>query len=184
LSERRSRDPDLLDKLDALPRTEYIGRLSRVVRQGRDPLQTSHIAGRWDMGADDALYMSLHPNGAAAEIDFRLRQEPVFPSRFRAVLYEIAVELRNVARFEAVDDLQPFGVDADRYRTKLYHRTQEIGDAAQFLAFTALIAPNARWPCLNLVIYDIKAHAIQVIKEQAIDWDAWRAETRVIRRGL
>jgi hypothetical protein len=183
LSERRAREPELLDKLDALPRTEYIGRLWRVVREGREPLQASHIAGRWDMGVDDALYTSLDPNGAVAEIDFRLRQEPVFPSRFRAVLYELAVELHNVARFESVDELRPFGVDVDRYHTRLYHRTQEIGDAAQFLAFAALIAPNARWPCLNLVIYGVKADKIQVIKEQAIDWATWRAETRVIRRN-
>jgi hypothetical protein len=182
LSERRAREPELLDKLDALPRTEYIGRLWRVVREGREPLQASHVAGRWDMGVDDALYTSLHPDGTVAEIDFRLRQEPVFPSRFRAVLYELTVELPNVARFETLDDLLPFGVDADRYHTRLYHRTQEIGDAAQFLAFTALIAPNARWPCLNLVIYDIKAHTIQATKERAIDWDAWRAEARVTRR--
>jgi RES domain len=183
LSERRAREPDLLDELDALPRTEYIGRLWRVVREGREPLQSSHIAGRWDMGVDDALYTSLHPDGAVAENDFRLRQEPVFPSRFKAVLYELTVKLQNVARFDTVDDLRPFGVDPDRYHTKLYHRTQEIGDAAQFLAFTALVAPNARRPCLNLVIYDIKAHTIQVTKERAIDWDAWRAETRVGRRS-
>ena len=183
MSERRARKPDLLDKLDALPRTEYIGRLWRVVREGREPLQASHIAGRWDMGVDDALYTSLDPNGAVAEIDFRLRQEPVFPSRFRAVLYELAVELHNVARFETVDDLRPFGVAVDRYHAILYHRMQEIGDAAQFLAFTALIAPNGRWPCLNLVIYDVKAQKIQVLKERAIDWGTWRAETRVIRRN-
>jgi hypothetical protein len=183
LSERRAREPDLLDKLDALPRSEYIGRLWRVVREGRAPLQTSRIAGRWEMGVGDALYTSLDPNGAVAEIDFRLRQEPVFPSRFRAILYELAVELHNVARFDTVDDLRPLGVDVDRYHTKLYHRTQEIGDAAQFLAFTALVAPNARWPCLNLVIYDVRAHEIQVLKEQAIDWSAWRAETRVMRRS-
>jgi len=135
------------------------------------------------MGVGDALYTSLDPNGAVAEIDFRLRQEPVFPSRFRAVLYEFTVKLHNVARFDTVDDLRPFGVDVERYHARLDHRTQEIGDAAQFLAFAALIAPNARWPCLNLVIYSLEAHKIQLTNQQAIDWDAWRAETSVIRRG-
>lgn len=183
MSERRAREPDLLDKLDALPRTGYTGRLWRVVREGREPLQPSHIAGRWDMGVGDALYTSLDPNGAVAEIDFRLRQEPVFPSRFRAVLHELTVELHGVVRFDTVEDLRPFGVDPDSYHTRLYRRTQEIGDAAQFLAFAALIAPNARWPCLNLVIYDVEAHNIQVISQKAVDWDAWRAETRVIRRS-
>ena len=182
MSERRAREPDLLDKLDAQPRTEYSGRTWRVVREGREPLQRSRIAGRWDMGVGDALYTSLDPNGAVAEIDFRLRQEPVFPSRFRVVLYELTVELHKVVRFDTIDDLRPLGVDADRYHTKLYHRTQEIGDAAQFLGFTALVAPNVRWPCLNLVIYDLEAK-LHVINQQAIDWDAWRAETRVIRRS-
>lgn len=174
MPEGRAREPDLLDRLDALPRTEYRGRAWRVVREGRDPLQPSHIAGRWDLGVSDALYTSLDPNGAVAEIDFRLRQEPVFPSRFRAILYELAVQLHDVARFDTLDDLTPFGVDIDRYHTRLYRQTQEIGDAAQFLAFTALIAPNPRWPCLNLVIYDLEAHNVRVRNQRAIDWDAWR----------
>ena len=34
-----------------------------------------------------------------------------------------------------------------------YGRTQEIGDAAAFLGFDGIIAPSARWPCQNLVIF-------------------------------
>jgi hypothetical protein len=32
-------------------------------------------------------------------------------------------------------------------------RTQEIADSAYFLGFDGLIAPGARWACLNLVLF-------------------------------
>ena len=49
--------------------------------------------------------------------------------------------------------LERLGVEKARYQEVLYARTQEIGDAAYFLGFDGIIAPNARWPCLNLTLF-------------------------------
>ena len=179
---RPARDPDLLDKIDALVPVAFEGTVWRVVRDGRDPLQPSHISGRWDMGANDALYTSLDPDGAVAEIHFRLRQEPVFPSRSKASLYKLRVSIPEVVRFEGLEALRSLGVDADNYHRILYDRTQAIGDAAQFLGRKGLIAPSARWSCLNLVLYEIDPEAIEILDREGIDWDAWRARTAPIRR--
>jgi RES domain-containing protein len=183
LVHRPARDPDLLDQLDVVAREDFAGDAWRVVREGRDPLQPSHIGGRWDMGANDALYTSLASDGAIAEIHFRLRQEPVFPSRFKAMLYHLKVEVSNVLRFDDLDALRPFGVDGAAYHRVLYDRTQEIGDAAQFLGRKGIIVPSARWDCLNLVLYEIDPNSIAIVKQETVDWDAWRKRTDSVRRA-
>lgn len=181
---RRAREPELLDLIDSRPKTTYIGPLWRVVRDGRDPMQSSRAGGRWNMEETDALYTSLDANGAVAEIHFRWFQvEPVPPSRIQAKLHELTIEISNVVRFETLEELIPFGVDVSQYSSLNYLRTREIGDAAQFLGVKALIAPNARWPCLNLVVYDIDLDSLRMKDAHLIDWDKWRAETRVIRRS-
>jgi hypothetical protein len=181
--ERPARDPDLLDAIDAVPCVDFAGNVWRVVREGREPLQPSHLSGRWDMGASDALYTSLDPDGAIAEIHFRLRQEPVFPSRFKAMLYTLQLSVGKVLRFDSLEALRRFGVDVAQYHRILYDRTQRIGDAAQFLGRSALIAPNARWSCLNLVLYEIDPNKIDILDKEPVDWDAWRARTAPIRRA-
>lgn len=147
-------------------------------------MQFSRAGGRWNLQETDALYTSLDANGAVAEIHFRWWQvEPVPPSRVQAKLHELTIDLHDVIRFDSLDELAPFGVDANEYATLNYNRTREIGDAAQFLGVKALIAPSARWPCLNLVIYDLKdLDDLKLQNEQLIDWEKWRKETRVIRR--
>ena len=156
---RRARDLELLDVLDALPRVPFIGRVWRAVREGRDPLQGHPSAGRWDPGMFDVLYTSMEPDGAVAEIHFHLSRQPVFPStlvsgaaRDRRAHHEDAALRRSVR-------LTPLGVDRSRYAEILYHRTQAIGDAADFFGFDGLIAPNARWPCQNLVIFTDRLRA-------------------------
>jgi hypothetical protein len=177
---RRARDIELLDALDALPRAPFEGTVWRAVREGRDPLQGHPSAGRWDPGTFDVLYTSMEPDGAIAEIHFHLSRQPVFPSRLVYRLHEIAVRTKKTLHFADLTALAPLGVDAARYRDILYRRTQAIGDAADFLGFDGLIAPNARWPCQNLVIFtDRLAPAdLEVLSVVVIDWTDWRKASR------
>lgn len=119
-----------------------------------------------------------------AEIHFRWWQvESVPPSRVHAKLHEFAIEVNDVIRFDSIEGLTPLGVVVNYYSTLNYDGTREIGEAAQFLGVRALIAPNARWPCLNLVQYELKGDDnLELRDAQAIDWDKWRAERRMIRR--
>lgn len=135
------------------------------------------------MGANDALYTSLNSDGAIAEIHFRLRQEPVFPSRYKAVLYKLHVSISEVLCFSDLESLRPLGVEVDQYHRVLYDRTQAIGDAAQFLGRNGIIAPNARWSCLNLVLYEIDPERIRILDQQPINWEDWRERTAPIRRA-
>ena len=177
---RRSRDLALLDALDALERIAFDGIVWRVVREGRDPLLGQATAGRWDPGHFDVLYTSLERNGAIAEMYFQLSRQPVFPSKIRFTLNEIAVTTKNTLKFADLRGLEPLGVDRDAYSSLNYERTQLIGDAAKFLGFDGIIAPSARWPCLNLVVFtdEIPPEAIELGNTSIIDWRAWREEEK------
>lgn len=172
----RARDHDLLDALDALPRDAVQDTVWRVVRSERDPLLCRSTQGRWDLGHFDVLYTSFHPEGAVAEMYFHLSRQPVFPSTIEFTLNEIEVTTRSTLKLESLQELEPLGVDPDRYSGILYERTQEIGDAAAFLGFDGLVAPSARWDGLNLTIFcdQLSPDDLVLKSSSVIDWDAWR----------
>src|SRR5690606_33171888 len=143
------RDHVLLDAIDALERIPFQGHVWRIVREGRDPTVGHPSGGRWDPGTFDVLYTSCTPDGALAEIHFHLSRQPVFPSKVRYDLHKLNVRARKTLRFADMRALATVGIDEAAYSEILYARTQEVGDAAYFLGFDGIIAPSARWPCLN-----------------------------------
>ena len=172
----RARDLELLDALDELPRIPVDETVWRVVRKGRDPLLCRPSHGRWDLGHFDVLYTSLDPNGALAEMYFHLSRQPVLPSKPAFTLNELEVSTKSTLKFADLTELEAIGVETSAYSDILYERTQEIGDAAAFLGFDGLIAPSARWSCLNLAIFcdSLRLSDIALKKSSAIDWDDWR----------
>jgi len=184
---RKARDLELLDALDALERTQFEGIVWRAVREGRDPMQGHPSAGRWDPGTFDVLYTALDPDGALAEIHFHLSRQPVFPSTIRWRLHEITVRTAKTLRLADMRALPRLGVDEARYSEILYVRTQEIGDAAHFLGFDGILAPNARWPCLNLTLFTdrIAPDDLGSTSPEPVDVAAWgeRRSNRRTSRG-
>lgn len=180
MTERRARDLELLDALDARPRVPYEGDVWRVVREGRDVLQGAAAGARWDPGTFDVLYTSLAREGALEEIHFHLSRQPVFPSKIRFVLHRIVVRTQRTLRLADMAALETLGVTADQYRGLGYRRTQEIGDAAAFLGFDGILASSARWDCLNLVLFTDRLDStdLSVKDREPIDWDAWRKARR------
>ena len=176
MADRRPRDIDLLDKVDALPRTPYEGTAWRIAREGRDPLQGYPAAARWDPGTFDVIYTSLAREGSLAEIHFHLSRQPVFPSKLVSVLHRITLRTRRALQLADLSAVEALGVGADRYGELDYGRTQAIGDAAYFLGFDGLLVPSARWDCQNLVVFtDQLAPEDMAIEESAVvDWPAWR----------
>lgn len=182
---RKARDLALLDALDACKREGFEGEVWRIVREGRDPLLGYPARARWDPGTFDVLYTSLERDGALAEIRFHLERQPVFPSRARSVLHRIAVQTSRTLRLADIAALERLGVERVRFGEILYTRTQEIGDAAFFLGFDGLIAPSARWKCLNLVLFTDRLQPVDMTVEasELVDWEAWRREaSRATRR--
>ena len=172
----KPRDPTLLDALDAFERVPYAGETWRAVRGGRDPLQGTASGGRWDPTLFDVLYTSLAPDGAVAEVHFHLSRQPVFPSKIKYGLHRIRFRTAKTLKLASLDAMVPLGVDPARYREILYAPTQAIGDAAYFLGFDGIIAPNARWSCDNLILFtdQIAPTDLEVIESSEINWAKWR----------
>jgi RES domain-containing protein len=184
MADRRPRDLDPLDKVDALPRTPYEGTVWRIVREGRDPLQGYPTAARWDPVTFDVIYTSLAREGSLAEIHFHLSRQPVFPSRLVSVLHRIALRTRRALQLADLSAVEALGVRRDRYGALDYERTQEIGDAAYFLGFDGLLVPSARWECQNLVVFtdQLTPEDMTVEESAVVDWPAWRKEAEILRR--
>jgi RES domain-containing protein len=177
VTERRARDLELLDILDAHPGIAFQGDVWRIVRKERDVLQGFPAAARWDPGTFDVLYTSLERDGALAEIHFHLMRQPVFPSKMRSVIHKIAVRTQRMLKIADLEALEGLEVSRETYASLSYERTQEIGDAAAFLGFDGILAPSARWPCHNLVLFvdRLGPADLQVASSEAVDWADWRA---------
>jgi RES domain-containing protein len=183
------RDDRLIDALDALSATSFSGTVWRVVRDGHDPLQCSASGGRWDDQTFDVLYTSPERDGAIAEMYFHLKRgQPVFPRKLRFRLYELRVDADQVLDLSDSTRLSGLGVDMTRFgqlsyeeRVSEYPRTQAIGEIAHLLDYSALLVPNARWDCTNVVLFcdRISPEQLGVVADHGlIDWSAWYIENR------
>jgi hypothetical protein len=171
------RDPDLLDALDALAREPFVGKVWRVTREGRDPVQGAPSMSRWCEGSFDVLYTSLERDGAIAEIHAFLSAQPVFPSRPRWFCHGLQVRARRTLRLADMAALAALGIDTARFRERSYGRTQEIAEAAHFLEFDGLIAPSARRDCQNLMLFTGKLEEGDVVavgEGEVVDWEGWQ----------
>jgi RES domain-containing protein len=178
---RKIRDPELLDRLQALTPQPFARNAWRMARSGRDPLVATNPKGRWDDGSFEVLYAALEADAARAEVNYHLtRGQPVFPSALQIHLYEFAADLKRVLWFENLDALLPYSVDAENYGKSDYAKlqaeysvTQQMGEAAHFLGVQALVVPSARWPGHYLVVMAtdklkrVKDHGSQDLKAWA-----------------
>lgn len=176
---RRARDIQLLDAIDAFKREPFAEPVWRICREARDPILGSASDSRWCNGAFDVLYTSLARDGALAEIYALLSLQPVFPSNIKSYSHRLKIEARETLRIADLPTLAALGVDAARYRERDYARTQAIADAAYFLGFDGLIAPSARWECLNAMLFTDRlapaAIVVELSEPEPVDWRAWRS---------
>jgi hypothetical protein len=172
----------LLDAIDAFKREPFAQPVWRVARDGGDPILGAPSISRWCDGTFDVLYTSLERNGALAEIYALLSIQPIFPSKVRFSVHRVTVSTRQTLRFADLATLGGLGVDVSRYRERDYSKTQPIADAAYFLGFDGLIAPSARWECLNVILFTdrIPPGDIDIAESEPepVYWDAWRKQTR------
>lgn len=179
---RPARDLAIIDALDAFPRETFAGEVWRVVREGRDPLLGGRSSSCWCDATFDVLYTSLERDGAVAEIHALLALQPVFPSKIGWFAHRLRVLAARTLKLADLPTLARLGVDTDRYADRDYSRTQPIAEAAFFLGFDGLIAPSARFRCLNLVLFTkrIASQQIEVLGTESgpIDWSLWRKGAR------
>lgn len=175
-------DPELLDRLDALPKETFSGEAFRSTRQKLDPLASSYSGGRW-MRLDGAgvLYTSLVREGALAEIAFHWGQLNPRPTK-PVVLHTLRVVAHRTLKLVRAD-LTALGVPESIYGEINLHRTQEIGAAVEFLGCDGLIAPSARWPCDNLMLFPDRMGldaTLEITASEIVDWLSWAKSQQLL----
>lgn len=171
----------LLDALEEIKGIGFAGNIWRVVRSQRSVFDGSRGSGRWNPSDLEVLYAAQEADGALAEIHFHLSLgQRIFPTRIQHTLYQLSVKMGQTLHLVDMDALIALGVEPSRYGEMLYHRTQEIADAAAFLGFDGLIAPSARWTCQNLVLFldSFNIEDLDIISEEDVNWAEWIARNR------
>jgi RES domain-containing protein len=180
--ESTPRDLALLDLIDAFSREAFTTEVWRICRDGRDPIQGAASRSRWCNGDFDVLYTSFERDGALAEIHALLTLQPVFPSKVVSRVHRLSISVTRTLRLADLLTLERLGVDTSHYGTRDYTKTQAIADAAYFLDFDGIIAPSARWPCLNAMLFTErladKAILIQHTESDPVDWATWQRARR------
>lgn len=177
----RVHDRELLDRLEAVEGTPISSKFYRVSRSGRDPSRGYSANGRWSKAGElEVLYTAETQDGALAEIGYRLALEPIWPSRLSHEIAELKINLDNVCNLTDFTFLRELGVDLERYKTHQYETTQAISSAARFLEFDAILVPNARYSCSNLVVYTevVDASCIETVNSSGVEWSDWRSKNR------
>lgn len=166
-------DRALLDALDVVG-IPFNGTVWRIARAGRDPLKGSTLYGRWSGGDGSVLYTACEMDGTLAEVGFRLSLEPIWPSRLQHSLHEIKVECERVLDLGDLSKLEKLEVVISKYQSFDYSVTSRIAAAAAFLEYDAMMVPNARFNCNNLVVFNERPNNLELVKSSSIDWDNWR----------
>jgi RES domain-containing protein len=145
-------DPRLVDLLEDFGAAPWNGDVWRHVIGDRDPLAPSHAGGRWaPPDTFPVLYTSLAREGALAEAAHLISLYSIPPSARRTVC-RIDVTLTRVADLTDPKRLAKLGVDpADAGPG--YGTCPEIGAAASFLAYQAILVPSLRYRGSNLVVF-------------------------------
>ena len=178
---RARRDNRLIDALEGIDPVEFSGKVWRLVRDGRDPLQCSASGGRWDDATFDVLYTSMTEEGALSEMRFHLmRGQPVIPSKVKYRMFELGLAMERALHFLDLEALEKVGLKIETFgrlsyqqRNDEYPRTQEIGEVAHFLDFDGLIVPSARSDATNVVVFCDKVRSLPeaLVKDHGIvDW--------------
>jgi RES domain-containing protein len=188
-SHRPPRPKALLDAIDRETPTPYSGRLWRAVTDGFAPLRPSRAGGRWDDGSFDVLYTSASREGALAESWFHMAKgQPIVPSKIAKRLFLIEADLKRVLDLSGDGRLAALGVNVATYgrlsyvqRVEEYPSLQQIGEAAFFYEYQAVIVPSARWPGTNVVIMTehVAVTQLEVVDDEPVDVDAWARTNRV-----
>lgn len=141
-------NPDLVEKIDRLPRMPIATATYRHVTVGRPPLSGEGAriqGGRWNPPERfPTLYLALSTAVAVAEFQrMATLNRRALGDFLPRELYRIDVSLQAVVDLRAPSALAALGMTADELTGEDRRLTQAIGDAAHYLSVEAILAPSA-----------------------------------------
>ncbi len=135
-------------------------------------------------GSVGVLYTSLLREGALAEISFHWAQLNPLPSK-AIIVHSLRVVAHRTLRLMRTN-LVTLGVPVVTYGAINLVRTQQIGAAVEFLGCDGLIAPSARWPCDNLILFPDRMSVdgtLAVESSEQVNWMQWATENGILKTG-
>lgn len=143
--------PELLDFLESRSLDRWGGAVWREILGETDVLRPNQRGARWNPLGIEALYCSLLPETAAAEVDFLVALQSIEVSKRTRV--QLEVELSRVVDLTDLSPLASFGMERADLLGKAVDRSRFIGHAVSWLGCAGLLVPSARHEGTNLVIY-------------------------------
>jgi RES domain-containing protein len=170
-------NPDLVERLDQLPRRMLKAVAYRHVSEGRQPLSGEGAriqGGRWNSPESfPTLYVGMTEDTVAAEFrrlatrsgrstaDFLPRQ-----------LYQIEVKLQLVLDLTDAGHVHALKIDATDLVSDDLTTCQALGDAAHYLGTEAVLAPSAAGAGLALAIFTDRLGPTSVLSPRLLRvWD-------------
>ena len=135
-------------------------------------------------GSVGVLYTSLLREGALAEISFHWAQLNPLPSK-AVIVHSLRVVTHRTLRLMRTN-LATLGIPETAYGTTNLVRTQQIGAAVEFLGCDGLIAPSARCPCDNLILFPDRMSVdatLAVDSSEHVNWIQWAKENGILKPG-
>lgn len=167
-------EPELLERLDGLPRLAFEGEAFRHVGPGYEPLDTDGArirGGRWNPPESfPVLYLALGAGTAAAEF-YRLAERQAMPPesllprrlwRYRVVLDQI---------LDIGGALDRVGLSRGDLTADDMSRCRAVGEAAHYLGVEALRAPSATGVGEVLAVFFDRLRPGSLV--EPLDFETW-----------
>lgn len=160
-------DPSLLDAIEQNV-GEWSGMAYRQVFGQTDVLRANTRGGRWSPPEVEAVYCSLHPRTATAEVDHLIGRQPV-PIRTPRTTHTLSVMLTRVADLRNLAVLECCEIRSAMVLGENHSASQLVGGAVNWLQCAGMLIPSARDAGENLVIFVnnmVPADAIDPVSEE------------------
>ena len=144
-------DPSLLDVVEQHV-VEWKGSAYRQVFSGTDVLRANIRGARWNPPNVEALYCSVNPQTAVAEIDHLIARQPIPITRPR-VTHELAISLGKVADFQNVSPLESCDISPEMLKGDDLAVPQLVGRAVAWLGCAGMLIPSMRVEGTNIVVF-------------------------------
>jgi len=143
---------ELLDAVSVLSSLTWEGSVFRHTFGSVPPNRENQLGARWNPAEVPAIYCSLQPETALAEVEFHISLQPFKPTAQRR-LHRIQVRVPSLIDLTDWQTLERLGVVQSTYATLEPSACKEIGGAVAFLGHGGILVPSARAQGVNLVIY-------------------------------
>jgi RES domain-containing protein len=144
-------DPALLDAVEALPATDWEGRVWRHMFNDYTPDRVNTSGARWNPPGVGAIYTARERATALAEGQHAIDMQPR-RAYARRVLYQVEVSVTQLVDLTEAGSLAAVGLRDLDVRADTHAACQRVGGAAAWLDRGGLLVPSARDTGSDLVI--------------------------------